>query len=81
MKNGEYIHLRKKEDSTKHCDIFFWVHKLINGFNKNMTKLVRAGRFVCVDESIFVFYSKYVPGWAAAKRKPHPIGNEYQTTA
>jgi hypothetical protein len=35
----------------------------------------------CVDESMVVFYNKYAPGWIAVKRKPHPLGNEYHTTA
>ena len=62
-------------------DRFFWVRELIDGFNENMRKAFVSSWIVCVDESMVVFYNKYAPGWIAVKRKPHPLGNEYHTTA
>ena len=54
---------------------------MIDGFNSNMKKVFIPGWIVCVDESMVVFYNKYAPGWIVLKRKPHPMGNEYHTTA
>ena len=78
---GECIRLRKKEDIPCQRDKFCWVRELIDGFNQNMTKVFSASWIICVDESMVVFYNKYAPGWIAVKRKPHPLGNEYHTTA
>ena len=54
---------------------------MIDGFNHNMNNKFNPAWMVCVDESMVVFYNKYVPGWVAVNRKPHPLGNEYHTTA
>ena len=75
------ICLRKVEDNPAYRYKFFWVRELIDGFNKNMSKVFVPGWIVCVDESMVVFYNKYAPGWIVIKRKPHPMGNEYLTTA
>ena len=58
-----------------------WVRELIDGFNKNMENVFILGWIVCVDESMVVLYNKYAPGWIVIKRKPHPMSNEYLTTA
>ena len=54
---------------------------MIQGFNENMTSTFSASWIMCVDESMVVFCNKYPPGWILAKRKPHPMNNEYHTTA
>ena len=46
-----------------------------------MTEVFIASWLACIDESMVVFYNKYAPGWIAVKKKPHPLGNEYHTTA
>ena len=75
------IRLRKDEDVPNYRDKFFWVRNLIDGFNENMSKVFCPAWIVCVDESMVVFYNKYALGWIVVKRKPHPMGNEYHTTA
>ena len=77
----ECIRLQQNEDNSQCRDRFFWVRRLIEGFNHNMTHTFTASWIVCVDESMVVFSNKYAPGWIAVKRKPHPMGNEYHTTA
>ena len=79
-KIGECIRLNNNTPPT-YKDRFFWVRELIDGFNENMRKTFVSSWIVCVDESMVVFYNKYAPGWIAVKRKPHPLGNEYHTTA
>ena len=77
----ESIRLRKKHDNPQRRDRFFWVRRLIEGFNYNMTHTFNPSWIVCVDESMVVFSNKYAPGWMVVKRKPHPMGNEYHTNA
>ena len=79
-KIGEGIRLNNDVPPT-YKDRFFWVRNMIDGFNHNMSKTFNPAWMVCVDESMVVFYNKYAPGWIAVKRKPHPLGNEYHTTA
>ena len=57
------------------------MRELIDGFNNNMQQKFIPSWMVWVDESMVVFYNKYAPGWIVVKRKPHPMGNEYHTTA
>ena len=80
-KIGECIHLRKKEDITKHHDIFFWVREIINRFSRNMTKCFSSEWIVCVDTSTVVLYNKYSSIWVSIKIKSHTIVNEYNSTA
>jgi len=79
-KIGECLRLNNSTPPS-YKDRFFWVRELIDGFNDNMKKAFISSWIVCVDESMVVFYNKYAPGWIAVKRKPHPLGNEYHTTA
>ena len=78
---SECLCLRKKEDVPEYRDRFFWVRELIDRFNNNMQQKFIPSWMVCVDESMVVFYNKYAPGWIVVKRKLHPMGNEYHTTA
>ena len=69
------------EPPTEYRDRFFWVRAMILAFNTE-TKEVFVPSWLCVvDESMVAFLNKYAPGWTAVKRKPHPHGNEYNTTA
>ena len=79
-KIGEYMRLNAN-DPPSYKDRFFWVRPLIDGFNDNMKKTFNFSWIVCVDESMVAFYKKYAPGWIAVKWQPHPLGNDYHTTA
>ena len=76
----EWIRLTTSKP-PEYRDRFFLVRDLIYGFNEHMAEIFSPSWIVCVDESMVVFYNKYAPGWVAVKRKPHPLGNEYHTTA
>jgi len=74
------IKLTSKEPPT-HLDRFFWVRDMIQAFNDETKEVFIPGWLVVVDESMVAFLNKYCPGWTVVKRKPHPMGNEYHTTA
>ena len=69
------------DNPPKHRDRFFWVRKLIESFNAETKEAFIPGWLVVVDESMVAFLNTYCPGWTCVKRKPHPMGNEYHTTA
>jgi len=74
------IKLTSKEPPT-YRDRFFWVREMIQAFNDETKDVFVPGWLVVVDESMVAFLNKYCPGWTVVKRKPHPMGNEYHTTA
>ena len=74
------IKLTSNEPPT-YRDRFFWVREMIQAFNDETKEAFIPGWLVVVDESMVAFLDKYCPGWTVVKRKPHPMGNEYHTTA
>ena len=64
-----------------HRDRFFWIRKMCAAFNAETKKVFVPGWLNVVDESMAEFSDPYAPGWGVVSRKPHPMGNEYHTTA
>ena len=55
---------------------------MIGIWNKHMAENWKSGLFVCIDESMSIWFNKWTcPGWMFVPRKPHPFGNEYHTRA
>lgn len=67
-------------DLLEYSDRFFLVQDLLDGFNVHMTEVFVPYWIVRVDDSMVVFYNKYVPGWVTVKYKLYPLWNEYHTT-
>ena len=53
---------------------------MIEVWNENMVKHFSPGWFVCIDESMMAWVSKYTcPGWICVPRKSHPFCNKFHT--
>ena len=60
-------------DLLEYSDRFFLVQDLLDGFNVHMTEVFVPYWIVRVDDSMVVFYNKYVPGWVTVKYKLYPL--------
>ena len=78
---NSHLTLTMQELPKTYRDRFWWVRPLIDAFNKETQEDFIAGWLIVLDKSMVVFLNKYAPGWTVVKRKPHPMGNEYHTTA
>ena len=53
---------------------------MIGIWNQHMAENWKSGLFVCIDESMSIWFNKWTcPGWMFVPRKPHPFGNQYHT--
>ena len=68
-----------KGPTPTYRDKFWWLHKFIDEWNKNMKDTFCPSWIICLDEPMVVFTNLYAPGWVAIKWKPHPFGNKYHT--
>ena len=53
----------------------------IDAINKHLKKAMRAGEYLCMDESMIKAYHKGLNGKMKIIRKPRPIGNELKTVS
>ena len=86
MSRRRFLHIGSaitliKNEPPNYCDRFFWVREMIHAFNVETKKVFVPGWLCVIDESMVPFLDKYCSGWTCVKRKPHPLGNEYHTTA
>jgi hypothetical protein len=59
------------------------VAPIIEAFNEHMLKAFRAGRELCLDESMLLWLGKVylMDGWVVHERKPDPKGYEFKAVA
>ena len=54
------------------ADPFVLVRGLIEAFNDHMATLVVPGKYLVIDESMFKWMGRDMPGWSYVPRKPAP---------
>ena len=54
------------------ADPFILVRGLIEAFNDHMAALVEPGKYLVIDESMFKWMGRDMPGWSYVPRKPAP---------
>ena len=60
---NHHLVLQSDDAPTNDQDKFWWIHKLVVKWYKNMEVKFSPSWLVCVDESMVVFLNPHAPGW------------------
>ena len=67
--------------SPSFLDRFHDVRQIINKFNKHYLENYTPSWISCLDDSMNSFLEKFCTGFMCVPRKPHPLGNGYNSIA